>query len=96
MEYLPDQWELKFRPLVNEMNPHASWNGCLFESYGAEFQKVLDTNESYVWTWVDADNEHGVIMAGRHYVNRIGYFITEEPYGSEEDFVDVDKDDANG
>jgi len=42
-----------------------------------------------VWTWVDGDDGSWII-SGFHYVNRIGYFITEKPYTGEVYAIQVD------
>lgn len=85
-----DTWEAKYKPIKNHINPSAGWgtddeDGILFETYGDEFEFVREYNEKNVWTWVDGDNGT-YIVTGLCMVNRIGYFITEEPHTYTEEF----------
>jgi len=81
-----EQWEETYKPVVNHINPEASWatddaNGIMFETYGDEIVHVVNqanADERFVWTWVDGD-DGTYIINGYHHVNRIGYFITEVP-----------------
>ena len=83
MELTEEQFSaIKFIP--NHIDLNASWNGTMFETYGEEVEYVktlIDSNR--VWTLVDVDYGMSVI-AGWAFVNRIGYFISEEPW------IDID------
>jgi hypothetical protein len=79
-----EEWEAKFKPVNNHLDDNASWsddegNGIMFETYGAEVDHVFDQPLHYTWTYVDGE-EGTYIIAGRHIVNRIGYFITENQW----------------
>jgi hypothetical protein len=79
-----EQWEEQYEPFVNHLDADASWatddaNGIMFETYGAEVDHVFDQPVHYTWTYVDGE-EGTYIIAGRHIVNRIGYFITENQW----------------
>lgn len=94
-------WE-KYKPITNHIvranTPHTvanadicSWNGCMYETYGAEVAHVvrLANNKKTakkVWTIIDGDDGEMHIIAGFHLVNRQGYLITEQPWvtGTEE------------
>lgn len=81
MDY--DEWWEKFKPVPNHLNPDASANQTMFETYGDEVQYVCDKSnnpdtERTVWTYLDGD-EGSYIVNGYSIVNRIGYFITEKP-----------------
>jgi len=80
-----DQWEKQYKPIANHLDPDASWNGTMFETYDTEFDFVHEQPENNVWTWVDGD-EGTLIVAGKAFVNRIGYFVTSEPWT---DYVEV-------
>lgn len=68
----------------------------MFAPYGRDLATVRNTDERHVWTILDVDltgpephpyeGEDGdncwVIVTGYHYVNRIGYLITEVPWES--------------
>jgi hypothetical protein len=72
----------RFRPTVNHIDPNAGFDfgygGCLFETYGEEFEFVRQQSAACVWTLIEAD---GVLYAesGLHFVNRLGYFVAETP-----------------
>lgn len=66
----------------------------MFAAYGKDLETVRKTDESHVWTVIDVDLSDGaphpydhedgdncwVIVTGYHYINRIGYVITELPW----------------
>lgn len=68
----------------------------MFAAFGQDLQTVRRTDETRVWTVIDIDLSCGephpyegedgdncwVIVAGFHYVNRLGYLITEVPWES--------------
>lgn len=88
-----DEWEEKYVPITNFVNSNASFEGRMFETYGEELEAVAahaeKTNGLGVWTLMDSDeDDEMVICNGFCYVNRIGYFITENPYGETEN-IDV-------
>lgn len=77
-------------------NPDGDFmSGRMFETYGHDHTYVLSVNAKdpgRVWTWVDCDGEN-VVVSGYHYVNRIGYFISEKALPdnvSSVDFADED------
>jgi len=89
----PDQWEEQYKPIINTISADSSWQndegeGILFETYGDEEDFVRQQPDNNVWTWVDGD-EGTYIIAGMAYVNRIGYFVTTEPWTT---FVEVQVD----
>ncbi|WP_347990065.1 hypothetical protein [Methylomonas sp. AM2-LC] len=76
--------------------------GTLFNTYGAEHEHVkaiAANHNSKVWTLIEVDGK-SFIESGYHYVNRLGYFITEIGFSekgisqltvevnSEEEFMD--------
>jgi len=65
----------------NPFNANASWDGSMLETFGPELAHVQDVFKSApdtVWTVLDCDGAH-VVGSGFHYVNRVGYIITEVP-----------------
>lgn len=66
----------RFRPLVNHNNDSASF---LYETYGDDMAFIAKQPSSRVWTVVEEDGEL-LALSGIHFVNRIAYFITEEPW----------------
>lgn len=76
-----------YRPIQNHLDPDASWNGQMFETFGAELEFVKSQPADRVWTWTDNDTgSRTTVGAGYHYVNRIGYFVTEQPHEGVEYF----------
>lgn len=87
----------KFRPIATgiiEGEPSRP----MFAAFGQDLQTVRRTDESRVWTVIDVDLRDGephpyegedgdncwVIVTGYHYVNRLGYLITEVPWESDD------------
>jgi hypothetical protein len=60
-----------------------SFGGCMYETFGEDLECVKQTDNKYIWTIVDGDDEDLIIMAGFHFVNRFGYLITNEPWEDE-------------
>jgi len=83
-ELTVDQWEEKYKPITNHIDSGASWTndkgeGLMFETHGAEYDFICQQPDNNVWTWVDGD-EGSYIITGMAFVNRIGYFVTSEPW----------------
>jgi hypothetical protein len=87
-----DEWEKKFKPIQNHFYPDQP-ETTMFETYGEEVEFVANYDNRYVWTYLVGD-ESVLVCAGYHYVNRIGYYITEVPWEDEMDYsllsVDVE------
>jgi len=87
-----DEFADQYRPIANHLNPHAPIDfgdgvGCMFETWGKELDYVRGQDPSHVWTFVCGDDcDH--IVNGLHFVNRMGYFITEQP-APDASFVEV-------
>lgn len=89
-----NKWEAQYVLCPNHLNPDASWNGNLFETYGEEQDYVYDHDFFKVWTYMDVDGGTAVV-AGRHFINRIGYLITEKPWTNDEMIIWVSTDDSD-
>lgn len=89
MDYF--EWFEKFKPVKNHIETNASFDGTMFETYGAEYAFVAEMAErdpSRVWTLVDSGEDDMDIVAGWHFVNRMAYFITEVGFSdAEKDLV---------
>lgn len=72
-------WRRKYGPLTNHLDPNASFERCMFETYGAELEFVRSVPDSRIWTLVEGDTGTLYIVDGFHFVNRLGYFITANP-----------------
>jgi|Laugrespbdmm15sn_2_1035079.scaffolds.fasta_scaffold86555_2 hypothetical protein len=67
----------QFKPETNKFSKDP--DQMMYETYGEEVEWVSRMDPHYVWTYVDVDFG-SVVVEGYHYVNRIGYFITEVPW----------------
>ena len=74
-----DEWCATYKPIKNHIDTNASFNGEMFETYGEEVAFVKEQPEEYIWMYGDGDDGGSFIWNGWHYINRIGYFITEVP-----------------
>jgi hypothetical protein len=84
-EYLGwDKWADKFKPIKNHLviDPDEE----MFETYGDELEFVRNYDAKHIWTNIQGD-ESDLIVAGYHYVNRLGYYITEVPWEDEDDYA---------
>ena len=79
-----DSWADKFKPIKNHLviDPDEK----MFETYGDEVEFVVNYDPKYVWTNLQGD-ESDLICAGYHFVNRLGYYITEVPWEDEDDYA---------
>jgi hypothetical protein len=74
-----DYWETNFKPIKNHL---VKYDQLTFETYGEEVEFVKAQDPKTVWTEVDGDSGT-YIISGYHYVNRIHYYITENPWEDE-------------
>ena len=81
-----DEWVEKYKPIKNHItkypDPQSEYD--MFETYGDEWEFVKSQDPKYVWTWVTGDM-CDIVLAGPHFVNRFGYYVTEIPWDSEWD-----------
>jgi len=84
-ELTMEEWEATYKPITNHIDSNASFQnedgqGIMFETYGAELEFVKQQNPLCVWTYGDGDDGGSYIWNGYHFVNRLGYFVTEVPF----------------
>jgi hypothetical protein len=80
-----DKWIEDYKPKVNKTGTSGFDFGegcCMYETYGDELQKIIATDNKYVWTLL-VENNDWYILSGVHTVNRFGFFITEKPHNFE-------------
>jgi len=78
-----DEFESKFTMTKNHLEPNASLDGCMYETYGEEVEYIASlANSKRVWTFIEAE-DNVYFVTGMHFVNRLGYFVTTEPYTEE-------------
>lgn len=81
-----DQFDEQFPLLTNHLDSHASYNGCMFETYGAELAFVREQNPEFVWTVMTDDIGLLCLASGCHFVNRLGYLISTIPVEDGQDY----------
>ena len=84
IELTEDEFDDQYALVSNHINPSATWAfgdtaGCLFETYGEEFEFVRRYDSRKVWTIVDGDDGDMYVVSGLHYVNRVGYLLSQDP-----------------
>ena len=79
IEMTEDEWFETYKPIKNHIDIHSSFDGHMFETYGDEVEFVKAQDENRIWMYGDGDDGGSYVWSGWHYVNRIGYFITEVP-----------------
>ena len=77
-----------YKPIKNHIIQDAPYNGCMFETYGKEIDYIVKLankpeSKQYVWTLLECADEEQYIVPGYFLINRLGYFITEIPWESE-------------
>jgi hypothetical protein len=89
----------KYNIQKNHIDNNASWDGCMFETYGEEVDYCwkLSMKENRVWTIIECDADETVIdedgdeyypselyiISGFHFVNRLGFLVSENSYEHE-------------
>lgn len=79
-----DTWAEKYKPIPNKFSKQP--DELMYETYGEEVEFVQKADNRYIWTYVDSDM-CSLLLAGYHYVNRLGYYITEVPWTDEDTTV---------
>jgi WD40 repeat protein len=100
------EFEEQFKPIKNHFSNDP--DEIMFETYGEEVDFVLTKDgEHKVWTYADGDY-CSYVSSGYHYVNRIGYYITEVAFDPDTEYeiivsteeececYDEDREDNNG
>jgi hypothetical protein len=81
-----DNWLDIYTPKRNHIDENAGFDlgtghGSMFETFGEELDFVREfgkENPKKVWTIIDGDGEDLCLIAGYHFVNRLGYILSEE------------------
>ena len=77
-----NEWEDTYKPIRNPLNKEVGFWGCMFETFGEDYDELITHPTDRVWTLVDNDpnSNYVEIENGYHLVNRLGYFVTEVPW----------------
>lgn len=78
-----EDWIEQYRPIANTVAKYAPFDGLMFETYGTAAAAVAAADPACVWTIVDVGTDGLWLLSGGHWVNRLGYFITERPWTAE-------------
>lgn len=81
-----DKFYEKYTVVKNPLLKDAPWDGGMLETFGEEYElvkKQMDKNPKTVWTVIDTNDGWYGIVAGWHWVNRIGYLVTEQEWENE-------------
>jgi len=73
-----------FEPYTNTMSDDRGYNNTMYETFSPEIDHVKAQNPEYIWTLIDGENNNSWIIPGFHFVNRLGYFITKNPWTDED------------
>lgn len=101
IELNSDAFGALFKPIPNPIEDNASFDfgtghGTMFETYGNELELVKSYHQRSprtIWTLCSGDNGD-FIQSGFHFVNRLGYFITENPAPQDVEIQVTISDDA--
>lgn len=74
-----DEFIETFRPVTNHFED-AAFDGYLFETYDEQADYVRWQPERRIWTVIEGDDGELYLVDGYHWVDRIGYFLTEVPW----------------
>lgn len=86
-----DEWYEKYKPIKNHLDPNASWNGEMFETYGEEVEFVNCQPHENVWTWLSGDDGGTYLVSGHYFVNRLGYIISSVPWTEQAMSIAIDE-----
>jgi hypothetical protein len=93
MKVTEDNFDEVFKPQINHLYNNASFNGCMYETFGEELDYVFSlANTNRVWTIVEGDDDTMFYCAGFHYVNRIGFLVCEVEYEDGQEDIQLDTD----
>ena len=67
----------RFKPIPNQFDANAVFDGCMFETFGEELRYVKAQPYASVFTLVECDGSEEIIP-GYHWVNRLGYFVVPQ------------------
>jgi hypothetical protein len=94
LEITEDNFDEIFKPQINHLDNNASFDGCMYETFGEEVDYVfsLANTTKRVWTIVEGDDDTLFYCAGFHYVNRIGFLVCEVEYEDGQEDIQLDTD----
>ena len=101
LQITEDEFYEKYKPQQNHLDNNASWDGCLFETFGSErdYCFELAKKENRVWTIIECDNEDFDVTSedvefdedGDPYIPACLYIISGFHYVNREGFIVTEK-----
>jgi hypothetical protein len=82
-----------YKPRKNHLVEGAPFGGWMYETFGKEYEFVKAQPDNTIWTVLDVEGGT-IISQGWHFVNRLGYIITEIPHTPDTDIEVIDDDDV--
>ena len=91
IELTYEEWFAKYKPISNPSDSHGEL--MYFDHSNEEDLAVLkDTSPYNIWTSIDSEGVY-YVTNGIRYINRLSYYITENPWVEGDDyFVPISKD----
>jgi hypothetical protein len=74
------QFKKRFRPQPNHLNDDASWEGFMYEPFGAELEYVKTVSPDRIWTVSKDLGNSGAFLVNGFKVGHKGYVICELPF----------------
>jgi len=96
IEMSESEWIAKYQPTeVLDGIPSGGWtdedgNDTLFETYGESSTFLSKQDSNYIWTLIEEDGNM-FIIEGCHFVNRMGYFLTEKPHNAAQHLIELEQ-----
>ena len=88
-----ESWAEKYKPVKNHItkypDKHSEFD--MFETYGAEYEYVVSQPNNRVWTEVQGEFSM-LLIPGIAIVNRLGYYVCEEPWEDDNETVVISMD----
>lgn len=86
-----ETFESTYKPMLAAATADdAPYCGWMLETYGDEYKKVQTHPPDKIWTLVDCDGEL-ILTNGWHFVNRMGYVLTENAFNPDDEIQVEDK-----
>lgn len=75
------EFDAHYPLMPNHLNPQADWYtghgyGCLFETFGEEFEFVRQQDTRQIWTLIPKSEGGHFLMSGLHRENPVGYLVS--------------------
>ena len=75
----------KYHPIKNPIDNNASMDGYMVETYGPELEYIKSLPNERVFTIIDNNEGWYGLVAGYHWINRMGFIVIEEQWESSEE-----------